>query len=179
MSHRITAFTTLIPTPLTRRDITVIWPEMVQSSLLVQSTTFPTEAFNTVSVPVGGVNVELPTHVYRPGVWTFEVPDNVYTSVRAELVRAYYEQKMHDILLVLGDVTDAYPTSESIRGVLGSMADGMGSVSTLFSTAQVLHRAFIKEISDIQLSQGSGSESAVLWRVTVQYSYISKAVMRD
>lgn len=157
----------------------MIWPEMVQSSLLVQSATFPTEAFNTVSVPVGGTMVELPTHVYRPGTWTFEVPDNAFTTVRYELYRAYYEQRMHDILLILGDATDVIPTAASVGGVLGSMADGLGSVSTLFTTAQVLHRAFIKEISDVQLSQGGGSESAVLWRVTVQYSYVGKAVMKD
>lgn len=66
MSIKISAFTAAIPAPLTKRDITMVWPNLPQSMFLVQSLTFPTEQYAKVEVPVRGVSVQLPTQVFQP-----------------------------------------------------------------------------------------------------------------
>lgn len=71
MSIKISAFTAAIPAPLTKRDITMVWPNLPQSMFLVQSLTFPTEQYAKVEVPVRGVSVQLPTQVFQPGGLVF------------------------------------------------------------------------------------------------------------
>lgn len=178
MSRRISAFTIAVPTPLTLRDITMIWPAMPQSMLLVQSLTFPTEEFEEVRIPVGGTTVSLPTHVYKPGTWTFEVPDNIGTSVRYELINAYYNQGLHDIGLVLGNVGDMFNFSSfgsTVSGILKAGASVVGGMST----GIILGRAYIKSIGGVDFSKGANAIEAVKWRVTVAYNYISRFSFKD
>lgn len=173
MSHKISAFTSLVPTPLTKRDVTLLWPGLSQVPLLVQSFTFPTEGFDTVGVPVGGVTIDLPTHVFKPGTWSFEVPDNIFTTVRHELMLMYYGQRMFDVSMVLGNVLDVFNTS-SVSGALSGLIKGTGSATSALLTAQTLCRCFIRKVDDVQFSYGPGVEQAILWRVEVGYSYIRK-----
>ena len=173
MSHKISAFTTIVPTPLTKRDVTLLWPGLSQVPLLVQSFTFPTESFDTVGVPVGGVMLDLPTHVFKPGTWSFEIPDSIFTTVRYELMLMYYGQRTFDVSMVLGNALDAFNTS-SVSGAISSLLKSAGSVAGALLTAQTLCRCFIRKVDDIQFSYGQGVEQAILWRVEVGYSYIRK-----
>lgn len=173
MSRKISVFTSAIPTPLTLRDITMIWPALPQSMLLVQSLTFPTEEFETVSIPVGGMSLPVPTHVYKPGSWSFTVPDNILSTVRLELWNAYYEQGLHDIGLVLGNLGDTFNFSSVGSAVSGLLKAGSVVTGSL-ATGCVLGGSFIRSISAVDFSNGGNATEAVQWRVTVNYSYIRK-----
>lgn len=177
MSIKISAFTSAIPTPLTLRDITMIWPALVQSSLLVQSLTFPTEEFETVSVPVGGTSVPFPTHVYKPGSWSFTVPDNIMSTVRLELWQAYYEQGLHDIGLVLGNLGDAF-NFDSVGSAISGLLKAGSVITGSLATGCVLCRSFIRSIAPVDFSMGGNATDAVQWRVTVNYSYINKISLK-
>ena len=182
MSYRVSVFTAAIPTPLTKRDILMFWEALPQSSLLVQSLVFPTERMRTVQVPVGGVMVEMPTGVYESGDRTFEVPDNIYTTVRYELWRAYMERRLYDIPLLMGNPLDSLNLSDgvSFEVSLSSILKGVGSaVSGSLLTGCVLCRSFIKSIDDVTFTNQGGSSDAVIWRVTVHYGYVSKLSFKD
>lgn len=178
MSRRISAFTAAVPTPLTLRDITLIWPAMPNCVLLVQSLTFPTEEFEEVRIPVGGTQVSMPTHVYKPGTWTFEVPDNVDARVRYELVNAYYNQGLHDIGLLIGNNVTWSDFSQS-GGVDSTMISAVANQGVNVSTGVILCRAYIKSIGGVDFSKAASATEAVKWRVTVAYNYISKFSFTD
>lgn len=170
MSYRIEAFKTLVSSPLTKRDITMVWPALPQSTILVQSLTFPTEDLATVTVPHRGVDIELPTHVFKPGDWSFEIPDSVFTTVRYEIERAFYERKMHTITLIMGNMLDVLGTD----GALNSLARVGSMTSASLLTAVQLEKAFIKGIDPAQFSKTSSATEAIVWNVKVHYTYISK-----
>lgn len=170
MSYRIEAFKTLVPSPLTKRDITMVWPALPQSTILVQSITFPTEEMATVSVPHRGIDIELPTHVFKPGDWSFEVPDSIFTTVRYEIERSLYERKFHTITLVMGDVLD----SLNFNSALNTIGRTAATAAAALLTAVQLERAFVKGIDPVQFSSTSSATEAIIWNVKVHYTYISR-----
>lgn len=171
MSYKIQAFTSVIGSPLTKRDMTLLWPALPQSMVVVQGFVFPTESVRTVTVPWRGVGMEVPTSVYEPGDWEFEVPDNIYTTVRYEILDAYLRQSVHSIGLVLGNVTNVLNFT-SWSGVIGDILNAGGVMTSALRTAVVLEGAFIKGIDSVQYTGTSGAVDAILWRVKVHYSYI-------
>lgn len=173
MSIKISAFTAAIPAPLTKRDITMVWPNLPQSMFLVQSLTFPTEQYAKVEVPVRGVSVQLPTQVFQSGDWSFEVPDSRFTAVRYEIERAYYEQRLHNIHLIMGDVSNVLNIGSGASFFSNLLNVASAAASTLL-TACTLCDAFITDIDPVQFSVAGSAGDPVLWSVKVHYTYITK-----
>lgn len=174
MSMKVQAFTAVIHAPLTRRDFTMLWEAVPQCMLVVQSASYPGgEPFATTKIPWLGTNIEIPTRVYEGGDWKFEVPDNTLTSVRYELNRIYLEQELHNIVLIQGTGFNSLGFSTPLAA-LGSILNGGSAAAGALLTGCRLCDAYIKSIDSVDMSNGGSSSEAVLWRVTVHYSYIDK-----
>lgn len=169
MSYKVDVFRAAVPAPMTKRDITLWWPVMPSASILVQSLTFPVETMTTVTVPYRGVPHELPTYVYQPGDWAFELPETFAGGTFAELADHYYNRRSMSVYLVLGNVLNSLNFSGNFAGSL--LSAGAGALSAVRSGV-VLNEAFIKSIAPVDFSM-SQPEQAVLWRVTMHYGYVS------
>ena len=142
--------------------------------LVVQSASYPGgEPFATTKIPWLGTTIEVPTRIYEGGDWKFEVPDNTLTSVRYELNRIYLEQELHNIVLIQGTGFNSLGFSTPLAA-LGSILNGASATAGALLTGCRLCDAYIKSIDSVDMSNGGSSSEAVLWRVTVHYSYIDK-----
>lgn len=171
MSHKITAFRAVVGMPLTKRDFTLVSTALIQSSLLVQAATFPTESVQEVAVPVKGQSVYTPTKKYlQSGLWNFDVPDNSFTTVRLELMSAYYLRKSFSVILIPGNFTDIIGAG-SFGGAVFTLLESLGALAN----AVQLESCFIKDVPEIQFSS-SDVTSPVMWRVSVRYNGITPLI---
>lgn len=178
MSMKVPAFTAVIHAPLTRRDFTMIWEAVPQCMLTVQSASYPGgESYAETSVPWLGTQISIPTRVYSGGDWKFEVPDNTLTSVRYELNRIYMEQELHSIILIQGTAFNSLNFS-NVPAAVGSILNAGSAGASALLTGCRLGDAYIKSIDPVDMQNGTGSGDAILWRVTVHYSYIDKLTSR-
>lgn len=160
MSRKIEAFRLLVPQPLTKRDVTVICPRILQLALLGQATTFPTEELQGVTIRIKrGHEVELPTKFKVSGDWSFDIPDSLFTQVRLNLLTVQYKKVLFDTYLILGNLANSINTNSwnSVMSVLGN------AFSTL-TTAQVLGKCWIRRIDPVEFNQ-SQPEQPIVWRL--------------
>lgn len=167
MSRKIEAFRLLVPQPLTKRDVTVVCPRILQLALLGQATTFPTEELQGVTVRTRrGYEVELPTKFKVSGDWSFDIPDSLFTQVRLNLLTVQYKKVMFDTYLILGNLANSINTNS-----WNSVMSALGNVFSILTTAQVLGKCWIRRIDPVEFNQAQ-PEQPVVWRVTVHYNYI-------
>lgn len=167
MSRKIAAFRAIMQKPLVRSDFLLFIPRIAQASILAQSTTFPTEALQSVKVARRGQEIELPTRFKVEGDWSFTIPDSTFTLVRQNLLTVMYKQALFDVYLFLGNPTDALAPSASLSGMLSLAA----SAASVLLSAEVLHKCWIRSIAPVQLNANAPAD-AVSWQVTVHYNYI-------
>lgn len=179
MSQKISAFATLVPAPLTKRDFTFICSKLPQSCLLVQAASFPTESLGEVAVPVHGQRVYFPT-LFQGGTWTFEVADSAFTTVRYELLRMYYSKQLFNVTLVPCCLSDALSTAisglnplnilKTIKSVFSFGGLTQDIVAAILSGV-ILNKCYILKVEDVQFSAGSDAVNAITWRVTLRFNY--------
>lgn len=171
MSRRVDLFRLLIPQPLTKRDVTVICPRILQIALAGQSLTFPTEELQSVIVKTHrGHEVELPTKFKVGGDWSFDIADSVFTQVRYNLLTVQYKKVLFDTYLLLGNFANSINTNAE-ASTLGVATSFLGNLTSLLKTAEVLGKCWIRRIDPVEFSQ-SQPDQPILWRVTVHYNYI-------
>lgn len=174
MSVRQDSFRLAIPAPLTQRDITVVIPKLLPVSLLVQAATFPTEELGEVAVPIRGQEIKLPTKFRSSEGWSFDVPDNLFTTYRYMLMSAYYSRRLFDAHLVLGNLADTVndltnPNLSSLFSIINN-----GAISKLVSmktSSCTLKGCWIRRINPVEFS-AQDVTTPILWRVSVHYNYI-------
>lgn len=167
MSRKIDIFRLAIPHPLTQKDVTVICPRILQMAIVGQSSTFPTEELQGVTIPVRGQEVELPTRFKVNSDWTFTVPDSIFTQVRLNLMKVMYKKVLFDTYLLLGD----YGSVLNPENAWGTLLSTIGTTFSTLTTAQVLCKCWIRRIEPVQFS-ADAPDKPVLWSVTVHYNYI-------
>ena len=167
MSRKVDIFRLAIPHPLTQKDVTVICPRILQMAIVGQSSTFPTEELQGVTIPVRGQEVELPTRFKVNSDWSFTVPDSTFTQVRLNLMTVMYKKVLFDVYLLLGDYGNIFKTNSPLGTLVSAMASGFSTLTT----AQVLCKCWIRRIEPVQFSSDA-PDKPVLWSVTVHYNYI-------
>ena len=167
MSRKVDIFRLAIPHPLTQKDVTVICPRILQMAIVGQSSTFPTEELQGVTIPVRGQEVELPTRFKVNSDWSFTVPDSTFTQVRLNLMTVMYKKVLFDVYLLLGD----YGSVLNTNNLSASLVSLLGASFSALSTAQTLCRCWIRRIEPVQFSADT-PDKPVLWSVTVHYNYI-------
>lgn len=165
MSIKTQIFRTAVQHPLTAKDVMILIPQIPMTTITVQSTTFPTEKFKSCIIKRRGQDVELPTKMQVDGDWSFSVPDDIFTSMRYNLLKVMYKRKLFDVYQILGSL-DINTNS------LSSLLNALGNASSVLLTAQVLNECWIRQIAPIEFSS-SDPTRPVTWQVTIHYNYIT------
>lgn len=95
MSLKVNSFVKIIQQPLNTYNFTVDIPD-VDYSLLVSSTTFPSEKLQTMSLYFQGEEIAYPTLPKNGGSWKVRVPESDSGAVKKvfdELKRSMFNQK--------------------------------------------------------------------------------------
>lgn len=170
MSRKIDAFRLAVPQPLTKKDITMLCPQLAEGALLAQSMSFPSENMGEATYYYKGRPLYTPTRTNVPGDWTVDIADNVLTLVRYHMQSFMYAKKKFNVTLVPGDLTDILSGAVSLD-ILGLLRSATTSAIAALFSGITLCDAWIKTMAPVDFS-ASGATEVVTWRVTIRYNYI-------
>lgn len=170
MSRKIDAFRVALPQPLTRKDITILSPQLAEEALIAQSVQFPTCEMQEAQYYVDGTPMWVPTKAIPTGPWVFDVPDSLFTPIKYHMTYLLYNKKKFNVTLVLGDLRDIIGGIVSLNP-LSIMSSLIQSGVSCLSSASVLRGCWVKSIAPVDMSQSSPTEP-VMWRVSCRYDYI-------
>lgn len=85
MSLKVNTFANIITNPLNVHNFVVEIPDVTNGSIVVSSTTFPSEKLRKVILHYQGEEVRYPTIPKNDGVWKVKVPETDSGAIKKEL----------------------------------------------------------------------------------------------
>lgn len=158
MSNKVQTFASIITQPLNIHNFLVKIPE-VDVSVVVESTTFPTEKLRIIELWAHGEKVRYPGIPENDGIWKIKIPESDTGVVREQLdalKSKIYDQKT-------GRITIASATSvwKDVEVIARDLADNI-----VFSVT--LHGVWLRGRDALNLSSTDPSAS---WKWDYEFVY--------
>lgn len=166
MSRKIQQFVSVITNPMNTHNFALGIPGFEAYSLVVQSTSFPTESLRQVRLYIQGEEVRYPTIPSNQGTWQFSVPETDSGEIGATLERI--KARMWN------QRSGAFTADPSLwRDVTVTARD----LNSNESFQVILHGAWLQGRSDVQLSQ-QNPEANWNWQYQWVYQWIEDKNLR-